>query len=110
MSRSFRKTYVFPICCCNSQKRWKQSYNRTFRRTSKSKLDNYLTNTCDDYVYEDLYKRTYADEWLSPSDGKWRIDFLSKDDYYNSHIFSIKGRTETYEQYVNYFKRKLLSK
>lgn len=110
MSRSFRNNLVFPNCCCNSQKKWKQHYNRVFRRRSKNILHTYLTSDKEDYVYEDVYKRSYADIWNSPSDGKSRYEVLSKKQFlliqekYNFYRYT------SYKRYLDYIKRRLISK
>lgn len=110
MSRSYRKNLVFPVCCCNTQKKWKTQYNRTFRTNSKKQLYNYLTNISEDYKYESVHKRSYADIWLSPSDGRWWLEMFKPDDFLEHRLDYVFVPYKTYEEYINNFKRKFLSK
>jgi hypothetical protein len=66
MSRSFKKTPIFPVCQCEAgyQKRWKKQCNRRFRRNVPKDTD--IANGTD-------YRKIFQTIWDSPSDGKsWR--------------------------------------
>jgi hypothetical protein len=110
MSRSYRKNLVFPICRCNTQKKCKTQYNRTFRTNSKKQLYKYLTNISEDYKYESVYKRPYADIWLSPSDGRWWLEMFKPDDFLEHRLDYVFVPYKTYKEYMDNFKRKFLSK
>lgn len=121
MSRSKRKNFIIPnVCYGNSLKKWKQEYNRIFRRKSKLHLDTSIDengNPIKDYFHRDVKKRVYADEWLGPADGFVNIEMLTlsefnnqkegKEWYYGNRFAT---RFDTYEEYVKYFKRKYISK
>lgn len=68
MSRSYKKTPVSTIACCQSQKQDKRSCNRVFRRKSKIRLKQ----DCDLPVR----LREVRDVWSFTGDGKryWRYD------------------------------------
>lgn len=121
MSRSRRKNLVFPICCNGgTQKPWKQQINRIFRRKSKVQLETSLDENGEvlkDYFYRNRNKRKFADIWLSPSDGTQRIKMMTKDEfeiYQNRalpyYFSSARRNPQTYKQYINNFKRTLISK
>ena len=44
MSRSYRKNFVFGVCRYKSEKSWRQSYNRIFRRQTKQALRRAVLN------------------------------------------------------------------
>lgn len=108
MSRSYRKNLIFPNCCCNSQKTWKQSYNRKFRTKSKETLYKYIHSIKEDFIYEDIYKRSYVDIWLSPSDGKSRVKVFNREEFLKSPDMILYYKN--YKKYLNYIKRRLISK
>jgi hypothetical protein len=58
MSRSTRKTPIFPSCCVRAGylKRWKRGYNKAMRR--------------HDVTEENPHKRQFSDPWTGPTDGK----------------------------------------
>lgn len=108
MSRSYRKTPVFPICCIRSQKWWKRSYNRIYRRHGNVQLQRYLGNDDVDYEIGQVYKQSYADIWASPSDGKWRVEMLRYNEFLQrDNLVAYHG---SYENYVIDYKRLYLSK
>lgn len=125
MSRSRRKNAVFAnLCNGDSQKEWKQRINRIFRRKSKVHLDTSIDENgvpLKDYFHRDIKKQTYADEWLSPADGTQTIKMLTlsefneemnKNNIQNVHfprrLDSLQ--IKTYDDYVDYYKRKIISK
>lgn len=117
MSRSIRKTMVFPICSSRGQKHWKKQYNRIYRRQCREAINRYLTDNNHDYNIGKVYLQKYANEWLSPSDGKLRYDMLDRHDFYNKpNRYSFNGISyqcdsyDSYESYVNEYKRLYLSK
>ena len=56
MSRSYRKNFVFGVCSYKSQKTWRQSYNRIFRKQTKRALKRAVLNEDKDYNIGNLYK------------------------------------------------------
>ncbi len=104
MSRSYRKNLVFGICSYKSQKTWRQSYNRIFRKQTKQALK--------DYNIGSLYKQHYADPWLGPSDGYCRLTFLNEDQF-NAEIKQypyMYFAGETYKDYCKDFKKRYICK
>jgi hypothetical protein len=124
MSRSRNKNFVSPNCCTgDSQSKWKKSYNRIFRRKAKIHLDTSIDENgqvIKDYFHRDLKKRSYADEYSSPSDGFHRVDMLTRSEFnvlktQNSVMWyywprRAVGNSKTYDEYVDNFKRTVVSK
>lgn len=124
MSRSYNKNYYgYILCCGDSQKKWKQSYNRLYRRESKIKIKETLKSIeylDQDYSLTSVKKQSYADIWNSPSDGKIEIKLLDeaiflelKEEYRtfitvpHDYIFWL---SKDYEAYLGNFKRLYISK
>lgn len=57
MSRSRRKTPIFPVCRPTGVKQWKKEYNRLMRRVPVDA--------------EPPKKNEHGDEWMGPRDGKY---------------------------------------
>lgn len=108
MSRSHRKTPVFPICCARGQHEWKRKYNRIYRRRANLQIMRHLSNQELDYEIGRVYKQSYADIWSSPSDGKWRVEMLGYNEFLQYK--NLVNYHKTYENYVKEYKRKYLSK
>ncbi len=112
MSRSYRKNLVFGICSYKSQKTWRQSYNRIFRKQTKRALKRAVLNEDKDYNIGSLYKQHYADPWLGPSDGYCRLTFLNEDQF-NAEIKQypyMYFAGETYKDYCKDFKKRYICK
>lgn len=107
MPRSYRKNFVFPVCCCQSQKKWKQEYSRIYRSKTKSQLQKAVLNDNIDYNLGTVYKHHFADIWLSPSDGKMRFDFLNEDEFKNPYSANYYS---SYKEYKKDFKKNYSSK
>ena len=112
MSRSYRKNLVFGICSYKSQKTWRQSYNRIFRKQTKRALKRAVLNEDKDYNIGSLYKQHYADPWLGPSDGYCRLTLLTEDEFNSDKIQYryIYDSDETYKEYCNKFKKRFINK
>lgn len=98
MSRSFKKNPFLSVVKIRTQKPWKQSYNRIFRRKSKQVLG--ACRNYEEYHSEELYKQRYADIWKSPSDGRY---------YYPIEAESPK-RFESYREYKLWYIQTVLGK
>jgi hypothetical protein len=112
MSRSYRKNFVFGICSYKSEKSWRQSYNRIFRKQTKQALKKAVLNEDKDYNIGSLYKQHYADPWLGPSDGYCRLTFMNEDQYIadkKQHPYMYHTK-ETYKDYCKDFKKNFINK
>lgn len=82
MSNSTKKPYVNNAAGVNSQKSWKQDYNRIDRRTATQVLNQVHSQEdqelVDELLISDIKKTPAGDIWLSPSDG----NHLADDDKY----------------------------
>jgi len=73
MSNSTKKPYVNNALGVDSQKSWKQDYNRAGRRSAKQELNQ--THSIEDEelldtnLVPDVKKTSVGDIWNSPSDG-----------------------------------------
>lgn len=102
MSRSRKKTPLFYMNIC-SQKEWKTNYNRIYRRKGKSLVHRYLKNDNIDYVDGNVRRKSYADRWVSPSDGKWEVKLICEDDFYNKPRFGFGSKCFFYcDDYKDY--------
>ena len=74
MSNSYKKPIVNNALGVDSQKEWKNDYNRQDRRQTKQQLQNVSTeediDILDDEGLSDIKKTAVGDIWNSPSDGK----------------------------------------
>ena len=112
MSRSYRKNFVFGICGYKSEKSWRQSYNRIFRKQTKQALKRAVLNEDKDYNIGSLYKQHYADPWLGPSDGYCRLTLMNEDQFNadKKQCPYMYFSDETYKDYCKDFKKRYICK
>jgi len=102
MSRSFKKTPVIDVACTgkSENKKWKQSYNRAYRRSFNQYMNTINFSDLDDIdnvIVLPLKKLSIADIWSSPNDG-WYYYPLVSEDVYNTSPSYLYWK-EPYSQY-----------